>query len=311
MICETIESIIRKVNILIVSRKEKEMSNRLKRMFSTVLCAAVMLTMTAVPGTVFAENIDGSEANVQKEVQSPDEQTPANENENGAEAVTPDQNEGTAEADAQTPEAATGEASVPATVQTAANQMNSLIALYKFSVTVDITYVGERNGNTVTVCKGSTVGLKAVLVNATSGTYDYTWYKKGNVINTIVGNHSNYTPTGSGAYYARVNKRWDLKLGESSPTITVNFVDHNYKSVAAKDATCTEDGNKAYRKCSRCGKMLEGTSGTTETTADAMKLTALGHDMKKTDASVASCTETGNNEYYTCDRCHKVYKDAE
>lgn len=216
------------------------MSNRLKRVFSTVLCAAVMLTMTAIPGTAFAENTDGSEANVQKEVQSPDEQTPANENENGAEAVTPDQNEGTAEADAQTPEAATGEASVPAAVQTAANQMNSLIALYKFSVTVDITYVGERNGNTVTVCKGSTVGLKAVLVNATSGTYDYTWYKKGNVINTIVGNHSNYTPTGSGAYYARVNKRWDLKSGESSPTITVNFVDHNYKSVAAKDATCTE-----------------------------------------------------------------------
>lgn len=278
-------------------------------MFSTVLCAAVMLTMTVIPGTAFAENTDGSEANVQKEVQSPDEQTPANENENGAEAVTPDQNEGTAEADAQTPEAATGEASVPATVQTAANQMNSLIALYKFSVTVDITYVGERNGNTVTVCKGSTVGLKAVLVNATSGTYDYTWYKKGNVINTIVGNHSNYTPTGSGAYYARVNKRWDLKSGESSPTITVNFVDHNYKSVAAKDATCTEDGNKAYRKCSRCGKMLAGTSGTTETTADAMKLTALGHDMKKTDASVASCTETGMKAYWTCSKCQKFFSD--
>ena len=308
LICETIESIIRKVNILIVSRKEKEMSNRLKRMFSTVLCAAVMLTMTAVPGTVFAENIEGSEAAEQTEVQGP-----ANENENEADAVASDQNEGEAETEdeAQIPEAATGEASVPAAVQTAANQMNSLMALQKFSVTVKITYVGERNGNTVTVCKGSTVGLKAVLVNATSGTYDYTWYKKGNVINTIVGNHSNYTPTGSGAYYARVNKRWDFKSGESSPTITVNFVDHNYKSVAAKDATCTEDGNKAYRKCSRCGKMLAGTSGTTETTADAMKLTAFGHDMKKTDASVASCTETGNNEYYTCDRCHKVYKDAE
>lgn len=191
------------------------MSNRLKRVFSTVLCAAVMLTMTAIPGTAFAENTDGSEANVQKEVQSPDEQTPANENENEADAVASDQNEGEAETEdeAQIPEAATGEASVPAAVQTASNQMNSLIALYKFSVTVDITYVGERNGNTVTVCKGSTVGLKAVLVNATSGTYDYTWYKKGNVINTIVGNHSNYTPTGSGAYYARVNKRWDFKSG--------------------------------------------------------------------------------------------------
>ena len=307
LICETIESIIRKVNILIVSRKEKEMSNRLKRVFSTVLCAAVMLTMTAVPGTVFAENVDGSEAAEQTEVQEP-----ANENENEADAVAPDQNEGAAEAedDAQTPAEVAGKASVPAAVQIAAKQMNAAIALHKFSVTVDITYVGERNGNAVTVCKGSTVGLKAVLVNATSGTYDYTWYKKGKVIDIIVGNHSYYTPTDSGAYYARVNKRWDFDTGESSPTITVNFVDHNYKSVAAKDATCTEAGNKSYRECSRCGKMLEGTSGTTETTADKIKISALGHTMQKTDASEATCTKAGNNEYYTCDRCHKVYKDA-
>ena len=75
------------------------MSNRLKRVFSTVLCAAVMLTMTAVPGTAFAENIDGSEVNAQIEVQSPDEQVPGNENENGAEAVTPDENDGAAEAE--------------------------------------------------------------------------------------------------------------------------------------------------------------------------------------------------------------------
>lgn len=280
------------------------MSNRLKRVFSMVLCAAVMLTMAAVPGTAFAEDSGVPEAEVQTEVQ-----TPVNENENEADAVTPDQNEESAEAEneAQTSEEVAGKASVPAAVQIAAKQMNAAIALHKFSVTVDITYVGERNGNAVTVCKGSTVGLKAVLVNATSGTYDYVWYKKGSII--PVGYNSSYTPKDNGSYYAIVNKRWDLKFHETSPTITVNFVDHNYKSVAAKDATCTEAGNKAYRECSRCGKMLEGTSGTTETTADAVKLPALGHAMKKTDASPATCTETGNNEYYTCDRCHKVYKD--
>ena len=269
-----------------------------------VLCAAVMLTMAAVPGTAFAEDSGVPEAEVQTEVQ-----TPVNENENEADAVTPDQNEELAEAEneAQTSEEVAGKASVPAAVQIAAKQMNAAIALHKFSVTVDITYVGERNGNAVTVCKGSTVGLKAVLVNATSGTYDYVWYKKGSII--PVGYNSSYTPKDNGSYYAIVNKRWDLKFHETSPTITVNFVDHNYKSVAAKDATCTEAGNKAYRECSRCGKMLEGTSGTTETTADAVKLPALGHAMKKTDASPATCTETGNNEYYTCDRCHKVYKD--
>ena len=75
--------------------------------------------MTAVPGTAFAENIDGSEVNAQTEVQ-----TPANENENEADAVTPDQNEGAAEAedDAQTPAEVAGKASVPAAVQIAAKQ---------------------------------------------------------------------------------------------------------------------------------------------------------------------------------------------
>lgn len=74
------------------------MSNRLKRVFSTVLCVAVMLTMAAVPGTAFAENVDGSEVNAQKEVQSPGEQTQGNDIENEADAVTPDQNDGAAEA---------------------------------------------------------------------------------------------------------------------------------------------------------------------------------------------------------------------
>ena len=32
--------------------------------------------------------------------------------------------------------------------------------------------------------------------------------------------------------------------------------------------------------------------------------------MTKTDAVAATCTENGNNEYYTCETCHNVFKDA-
>ena len=41
-------------------------------------------------------------------------------------------------------------------------------------------------------------------------------------------------------------------------------------------------------------------------------LTALwtAHVLTKTDATPATCTENGNNEYYTCETCHKVFKDA-
>lgn len=35
----------------------------------------------------------------------------------------------------------------------------------------------------------------------------------------------------------------------------------------------------------------------------------LGHSMTKTEQKAVSCTENGNNEYYTCGTCHKVFKD--
>ena len=38
-------------------------------------------------------------------------------------------------------------------------------------------------------------------------------------------------------------------------------------------------------------------------------LKTLGHDMTKTDAKEATCTEDGNNEYYTCSKCGGVFKD--
>ena len=33
--------------------------------------------------------------------------------------------------------------------------------------------------------------------------------------------------------------------------------------------------------------------------------------MTKTDAKAATCTEDGNNEYYTCSACGKAFKDAD
>lgn len=35
------------------------------------------------------------------------------------------------------------------------------------------------------------------------------------------------------------------------------------------------------------------------------------HTMVKTDAKEATCTEDGNNAYWTCSGCEKVYADAE
>ena len=84
---------------------------------------------------------------------------------------------------------------------------------------------------------------------------------------------------------------------------------HDLKKTEAKDATCTEAGNKEYWTCSRCEKVFSDEAGTTETTVDAMTIAAPGHEMVHTEANEATCTEAGNKEYWTCSRCEKVFSD--
>ena len=52
---------------------------------------------------------------------------------------------------------------------------------------------------------------------------------------------------------------------------------HTLKAVAEKAATCTEAGNKAYWECSECGKLFLDAEGKTETTLDAVTVSATGH----------------------------------
>ena len=84
---------------------------------------------------------------------------------------------------------------------------------------------------------------------------------------------------------------------------------HKLTKTAAKAATCTEAGNEAYWTCSGCGKYFSDENGINEIEKDSWVLKTLGHDMTKTDAKEATCTEDGNNEYYTCSRCGGVFKD--
>ena len=84
---------------------------------------------------------------------------------------------------------------------------------------------------------------------------------------------------------------------------------HKLTKTDAKVATCTEAGNEAYWTCSGCGKYFSNENGTNEIEKDSWVLKTLGHDMTKTDAKEATCTEDGNNEYYTCSRCGGVFKD--
>ena len=99
----------------------------------------------------------------------------------------------------------------------------------------------------------------------------------------------------------------------------IEFVDrlkklhiHNLTLVPAKDATCTEEGNKTYYICDGCDKWFEDAEGKSEITDKTNVIKpASGHKLSKVPAKDATCTEEGNKAYYICDRCDKWFEDAE
>lgn len=87
--------------------------------------------------------------------------------------------------------------------------------------------------------------------------------------------------------------------GDSYKDAQVEAKGHSYGDwIIDAEATCTAKGSK-HKECATCGDTV---------TED---IDALGHDMKATEAKAATCTAEGNNEYWTCGNCKKVFADAE
>ena len=87
---------------------------------------------------------------------------------------------------------------------------------------------------------------------------------------------------------------------------------HKLTLVPAKDATCTEEGNKAYYICDGCDKWFEDAQGKSEITDKTSVIKpASGHTLSNVPAKDATCTEEGNKAYYICDVCDKWFEDAQ
>ena len=117
-------------------------------------------------------------------------------------------------------------------------------------------------------------------------------------------------PKDAGSYIASVTI--------SGATATVNFtISHVLTHHEKVAATCTENGVKEYWTCSVCNDKFSDTQGKNEIAdfdtwkADAGKIPAAGHDMTKTEAKAATCTEAGNEAYWTCSTCHKNFSDEQ
>lgn len=131
-----------------------------------------------------------------------------------------------------------------------------------------------------------------------------------NVTATVSGKQ-NVAPTctdkGTTTYTAKVN--FETKdYTDTKDVQDIPALGHTLTKTPAKAATCTEAGNKEYYTCATCGKFFSDKDGKNEIAKDSWVIDALGHDLTETPAVTPTCAAGGNNEYWTCSVCHKVFK---
>jgi len=119
---------------------------------------------------------------------------------------------------------------------------------------------------------------------------------------TVVISNTNYTDKKTVTVEA-LGHKWTAATCTDPMTCSVcgategNALGHSFGEWEITTApTCTQDGVQT-RKCSACEE--------TETETIAAK----GHSMTLTAAVAPTCTTTGNNAYYTCGNCNKLFKD--
>ena len=119
-------------------------------------------------------------------------------------------------------------------------------------------------------------------------------------------------------YYGGSDLQWkeiQIEVGNWSLTdATIHYGSthiHNTEHTPGKAATCTEAGNLEYWHCLVCDTYFTDEDCTQGTDAAGVILPALGHDMAKVEAVAPTYVATGNNEYYTCSRCGKAFKDEQ
>ena len=155
--------------------------------------------------------------------------------------------------------------------------------------------------------KRSDFGGQADLVSYTSHTLTKTEAKAATC--TEDGNKEYWTCEHCGKYFLSDDTNPETaKAVEQSETVIP--ASHKLTKVEAKDATCTEDGNKEYWTCEHCKKYFLS-DDTNPETAKAVELSETvipaSHKLTKVEAKDATYAENGNKAYWTCEHCKKYF----
>ena len=161
-------------------------------------------------------------------------------------------------------------------------------------------YFADENGDVE-------IGLADTVISAP---YALTKVARKEATCTKDGNEEYYivTDQATGAFVKYV----DADLNEIEENAWVIAASHTLTHTAAVEASCLGEGavgNIEYWQCDVCGKYFADAAAETEITY-SKTIAYPKHDMTKTAAVAATCTEDGNIQYYTCSVCERIYKYA-
>lgn len=161
----------------------------------------------------------------------------------------------------------------------------------------------ELNKDTLALKSGASETLVATIApEGAEGTV--TWSSSNDKVATV-------DETGKVTAVAKGTATITAKVGTFQATCAVTVACSHRKGddVAAKPATCTEPGHKAYFYCDECKTYFKDAAMTEAYGENEWVLSALGHNVTLTPAKAATCTATGNSAYYTCGRCGKYFSN--
>lgn len=162
------------------------------------------------------------------------------------------------------------------------------------NVTITIPSTGiTLNKTKLSLEKGKSETLTAT-VTPENSTDTITW-ESSDKTKATVDNNGKVTAIAEGTATITA-KTTSGKAAKCTVTVTKPICKHlNKTTIPAKAATCTEKGNNEYKVCDDCGKVFKA-DGVTETTVEAEKTKALGHDF-----SIPRANET--QHWNECSRC--------
>ena len=119
------------------------------------------------------------------------------------------------------------------------------------------------------------------------------------------GNSEYWYCTSCKKYYADEAGETETSLSD----VTISATGHTLTGewIPKSDATCTTAGKVGYRVCPVCECYVDQSGKTIGNSESDLVIAAFGHALTHYESAEATCTETGNEEYWRCSRCEEYF----